>query len=166
MRRAVPACALAGALLSAAACGTARSPEPSGPAPSVAVPSAAPAPAAPALAQTRALCETLGRAYSEHLGPFAEALSATVTGGTASRDATAQKQARQQLSGLADAIAEATRASPDAQVRADGAKTAEQLRRTSADDGFFRKVRSAEDVNAVIGTTLKTWMAPVDRHCS
>ena len=162
MRRAAPALALVGVLLSAAACGTARGPEPGTP--------AAPAPAAasadPAQAQSRALCETLGQVYSKHLGPFAEALSATVEGGTAAREETAQKQARQQLTGLADAIVEATRANPDAQVQADGAKAAEQLRKASADDKFFRDVRSAEDVNTVVGTTMQTWIEPVARHCS
>ena len=166
MRRALPALVLAGVLLPVAACGTARSPEPGSVTPSAAAPTGAPAQPGPAVAQTRALCETLGQAYGEHLGPFAEALSATVTGDGASRGATAQKQARDQLTGLADAIAEATRANPDAQVQADGAKTAEQLRKASADDKFFRGVRSADDVNTVMGTTLKTWMAPVARHCS
>ncbi len=162
MRRVVPALALAGVLLSAAACGTARSPEPgTATAPAVA-PTGAPAQPAPAVAQTCALCETLGQAYSEHLGPFAEALSATVADG----GKTAQKQARDQLSGLADAITEATRANPDAQVQTDGAKAAGQLKKASTDDGLFRQVRSADDVNTMMGTTLKEWMAPVARHCS
>ena len=161
MRRAAPALALVGVLLSAAACGTARGPEPGAPAPA---PGAASADAAQA--QTRALCETLGQVYSKHLGPFAEALSATVEGGTPAREETAQKQAKEQLNGLADAIVEATRANPDTQVQADGVKTAEQLRKTSADEGFFRKVKSAEDVNTVVGSTMKTWMEPVARHCS
>lgn len=164
MRHVAPALALIGVLLSAAACGTAGSPGPDG--------SAGPAPAPGstsadgAQAQTRALCETLGQVYSRHLGPFAEALSATVEGGTAEREAAAQKQVREQLDSLATAVTEATRANPDEQVQADGEKTAASLRKTSADETFFRGVRSTEDVNTVIGTTMKTWMEPVARHCS
>lgn len=163
MRRAAPALVLVGLLLSTTACGTARSPEPGG---ARTVPSAAPGGAAPAQAQTRALCETLGQVYSEHLGPFAEALSATVEGGAASRGAAAQKQAQRQLNGLADGIVEATRADPDAQVRADGEQTAAQLRKTAGDRKFFSGISSPEDVNKVVGTSMKTWMAPVARHCS
>ena len=163
MRRAVTALALAVVLLTAAACGTDRSPQPA-----TSGPVAAPAPAgsAPGDAPVRALCETLGKAYSDHLGPFAEALSATVAGSTASRDANAQKQARQQLTGLADAITEATRGNPDKQVQADGVQAAEQIRKASADDGFFKKITSPDDVNKVMGTTMTTWLSPVARHCS
>ncbi len=163
MRRAVPALALAGVLLAAAACGTDRSPQPA-----TSGPVAAPAPAgsAPGDAPVRALCETLGKAYSDHLGPFAEALSATVADSGASRGAQAQQQARQQLKAMGDAVLEATRANPDAQIRADGEQAAEQLRKTSTDDGFFRKIKDADDVNTVMGTTVKTWMEPVSRHCS
>jgi hypothetical protein len=120
-----------------------------------------------ALAETQALCEALGQVYSTNMGPFAQALSEMVavrqrSGNTKSL----QRQAQQRLGAFATAIRNATRTSGDTHARAAGRQTAELLEAKSADAAFFGQVRTTEDVQKVLGPTLKGWLEPVTNHCS
>ena len=97
----------------------------------------------------------MGRITQQQIRVFAMFASAFVLTGLA-----------YSLTAMGDAILEATRANPDAQVRADGEQAAARLRKTAGDDRFFREIKNVDDVNTVMGTTVKTWMEPVSRHCS
>lgn len=161
MRRAILALTVGGVLLTAA-CGTEPIPAASGPAATGKAVAAQ-----PALVESKALCEALGRVYSENMGPFAQTLSKMIADRHAPGGEKASSEpAQQTLSAFAKAIRGATQSSADAKVRADGKKTADRLQATSTDEKFFAKVQSDKDVNTVLGPTLKQWLAPVSQHCS
>ncbi|MEU4236928.1 hypothetical protein [Actinoplanes sp. NPDC026619] len=158
MRRAVFALVVGGALSALAACGTASGPTPgsaagTGPA-GAALPSA--------LVETKESCEALGQAYTQNVGPFAEALSKMVAGPAA----TTRQNAQTKLGNLAVAVRAATEGSTDAQIKSDGKQTADSLTAKSKDAAFFQGIKNADDVNKVLGPTLKEWLSPVTHHCS
>ncbi|GAA0486023.1 hypothetical protein Ade02nite_09690 [Paractinoplanes deccanensis] len=123
-------------------------------------PPAAPAPSVPA--ELKATCDALGKVYGEKMAPFAQSLTTMV----GRRDAGTQKQARESLEAFAAAVDEATRASGDAGLKADGKKAADQLRAKAADAKFFAGIRTDRDVSNTLGPALKEWLSPVTRHCS
>jgi len=161
MRRAVQALIISGALLSAAACGTATGPTPgaavgdAGTAPVVATPDAA--------SSTRTLCDALGQAYSKNMAPFAEALTKLVNAGG---DEANRRQVQQSMKAFAGAIRVATQNSADPQVKTDGKQAADRLQAKAADAGFIKTIKTTEDVQTVLGPTLKEWLSPVAQHCS
>jgi len=153
MRRIVFAVTLGGALLAAGACGTTKS---------TGTP-AVPGPQPAALTQTKAFCEGLGDVYSKNMGPFADALTKMVTTGGAKAS---QTQASRALSAFATAVRGAASTSQDPRLRADGKKAADKLQAQSANKAFFAGVKTTQDVNTVLGPTLRQWLAPVASHCS
>jgi hypothetical protein len=162
MRRIVLALTLGGALLAAGACGTAKqtgTPAVTGPAAIAA--SAVGQPAAGT--ETKAFCEGLGDVYNKNMGPFADALTKMVAAGGAKAS---QAQASKTLSTFAAAVRGTAATSQDPQLRADGKQAADKLQAQSANTAFFAKVRTTQDVNTVLGPTLKQWLAPVANHCS
>jgi hypothetical protein len=162
MRQAVRALIIGGVLFSAAACGTTTNPAPGGA--GVGIGSAtAPAPGVLASQQAiRSSCEALGEVYSKNMAPVAESLSKLADGA----DKKKQQQAQQALRAFATEIRSATQRSTDPQVRTDGKKTADQLQAKAADADLFSKIKTNEDVNTVLGSTLKEWLSPIDQHCS
>ncbi|MEU8820792.1 hypothetical protein [Actinoplanes sp. NPDC048796] len=127
---------------------------------------AQPAPAASAPPSVpvalKSTCDALGQAYGERMAPFAESLTTLVGQGTPD----ARKRAQESLAAFATAVDDATRASQDAALRADGKKTADQLRAKSTDAAFFAGIKTEKDVTTTLGPTLKQWLTPVTRHCS
>ena len=166
MRQAVQAFIISGVLLTAAGCGTATGSTPGAPAgPGTA--SAPPAATLAAEASTKSSCQALGEVYSSHIPPFAEALSKMVTGRqSAGADPESQRQVQKSLSAFATAVRESTQSSTDPQIRTDGKQTADRMQAKAADAGFFRAIKTTEEVNAVLGPTLTEWLSPVARHCS
>jgi predicted extracellular nuclease len=160
MRRAVLALMVAGTLSAMAACGTASGQTPGStggggaPAGGAALPSA--------LAETKQSCEALGEAYTKNVGPFAESLSKMVAGPSKQTQADAQTK----LGNLAVAVRAATEGSTDAQIKSDGKSTADSLTAKSKDAKFFQGIKTPDDVNKVLGPTLKEWLSPVTHHCS
>lgn len=168
MRQAVRAFIISGVLLSAGACGTATNPAPGeagvGIGSAAATSGAAQAQAADG--SLKSSCEALGQVYSKHMAPLAEALTKLANERQGAGDAKAQRQVQQSLKSFATAIRDATKDSTDPQLKADGKQTADQMQAKAADAGVFSKVKSAQDVNAALGTTLKGWLSPVEQHCS
>lgn len=163
MRRAIQALTIGGVLFAVVACGTAKGPAASGPAGVGQSVSAA----QPALTEKKALCEALGKVYGENMGTFAAALSKMIAGRKAPGGEKASlEQAQRTLGDFATAIRGATQTSADPQVRADGEQTAGRLQAKAADDTFFSEIQTTKDVDTVLGSTLKEWLAPVTRHCS
>jgi hypothetical protein len=158
MRRTIRTLLVGCVLLTAAACGTATDKTAT---PTVAGTnggaSGAAGNATPALAST---CEALGQAYNKNIAALAESLTTLVA------DRKTVAQAQESLSAFATAVADATKASDDAQLRADGKQAAEQMRAKSADKKFFAAIKTGEDVNKTMGATLTAWLSPVTRHCS
>lgn len=156
MRRAVLALMVAGTLSAMAACGTASGQTPGsnagGGAPTL----------SSALAETKQSCEALGEAYTKNVGPFAESLSKMVAGPSKQTQADAQTK----LGNLAVAVRAATEGSTDAQIKSDGKSTADSLTAKSKDAKFFQGIKTPDDVNKVLGPTLKEWLSPVTHHCS
>jgi hypothetical protein len=150
MRRAVVGVVVAGLIGGLAACGTGG--DPAG-APSL----------TPEQLATKNSCEAIGSVYTKNLGPFAEALSKMTASGDA---AAARKNAQAKLSAFGAELQATTDGSQDAQMRADGRQAADQLRKTSADDAFFKKIKTTQDVSDVVGPMMKQWLAPVTHHCS
>jgi hypothetical protein len=160
MRRAVQAWMAGGALLAAAGCGITMTPSPvASPAPSAAAP--------PAAGSLRSTCEAVGQAYGDNLGPFAKALTELADARQQAGDEKAlRREVQRSLTALATALRAATRQSTDPRLRADGEQTAERLRATATDAGFLRTVKTDQDVQTVLGPTLKQWLSPVTQHCS
>jgi hypothetical protein len=161
MRRAVQAWVIAGALLPAAACGAATPAAPG--VPGAAAPSGA---VRPADASIRSTCEAIGQVYGSNLGPFAKALTELVDGQRAAGDQERRREVRRSLTALATALRAATQQSTDPRLRADGAQAADRLRAKAEDAGFLRTVKTDQDVQTVLGPTLKQWLSPVTQHCS
>jgi hypothetical protein len=155
MRRTIRTLLVGGVLLSAAACGTAT-----GTTPTTGASTAAGAPAGSVPGTVGATCEALGQAYSKNIASLAESLTTLVA------DRKTVAKAQESLAGFATAVADATKASDDAQVRADGKQAAEQMRAKSADTKFFATIKTSEDVSKTMGPTLTGWLSPVTRHCS
>ncbi|GID97013.1 hypothetical protein ACFQFC_38425 [Amorphoplanes digitatis] len=164
MRRAVQALVIGGVLLPAAACGIATGPTTAAP---VGAPAATSAAAPAADGSIRSSCEALGQVYGKNLAPFAEALTDLVAARQkAGSDKEPRAEVRRSLTEFASAIRAATSASTDPQLRADGERTAEQIQAKADDAGFVGAVKTSEDVNTVLGPTLKQWLSPVAQHCS
>jgi uncharacterized protein YceK len=155
MRRVVLTLAIGGVLLTAG-CGTSRSNDNS------AAPNVAPASGAPAQAgsATKTTCEQLGVIYTQNMAPFAKSLTSIVS------SKASPAEAQQALKSFAVAIRGTTSGSPDAQLRADGEQTATQLLTKAGDAAFFKKIKTSQDVNTVLGPNLKEWLSPVTHHCS
>jgi len=158
MRRAVLMLMVGGALSALAACGTASGQTPGSGA--AAAPGGAALPSA--LVETKQSCEALGQAYTKNVGPFAESLSKMVAGPAAAT----QKDAQQKLGALATAVRTATENSGDAQIKSDGKTTADNLAAKAKDAKFFAAIKTTDDVNKILGPTLKEWLSPVTHHCS
>jgi hypothetical protein len=162
MRQVVRALIVGGVLFSAAACGTANNPAPGGQGVGI---GSATAPAPGVLASQAAIresCEAIGKVYSKNMAPVAEALSKLAD----SAGKKNQQQAQQALTTFATEIRGATQQSSDPKLRTDGEKTADQLQAKAADAGTFSKIKTTEDVNTVLGSTLKEWLSPIEQHCS
>ncbi|XVU22683.1 hypothetical protein ACQPZJ_36225 [Actinoplanes sp. CA-054009] len=113
-------------------------------------------------AELKSTCDALGKAYGERMAPFAESLTTLV----GKRTPDAQKRAQDSLAAFATAVDDATRASGDTALRADGKKTADQLRAKSGDAAFFAGIKTEKDVTTTLGPILKEWLTPVTRHCA
>ncbi|WP_328468331.1 hypothetical protein OHA21_51505 [Actinoplanes sp. NBC_00393] len=153
MRRVISTLLAGGALLTAAACGTA---------PNSGTDTAASAPAAASPAATPAVgaaCEALAQAYGKNMAPYAQSLTTLVS------DRTTIAQAQQSLAAFATAVQDATKSSADKQLQADGKKTAEQMHAKSTDAKFFGAIKTPEDVNKAMGPTLTSWLSPLSEHC-
>jgi len=158
MRRTIRTLLVSGVLLSAAACGTATGPSGT---PNVAgAPTAASGPAAAAPGALASTCEQLGQAYSTNIAALAESLTTLVN------DRKAVAGAEASLTAFAGAVADATKGSDDAQIKADGKKAADTMRAKAADKKFFAGIKTAADVERTMGPTLTEWMSPVTKHCS
>ena len=151
MRRTIRTLLVGGVLLSAAACGTATG--------TTATTTVASAPSAVpgAIGST---CEALSRAYGKNMAPLAQSLTAFVA------DRKTVTRAQDSLATFATAVADATKASDDAQIRADGKQAADRMRAKSADKKFFAAIKTTKDVDQAMGPTLTQWLSPVARHCS
>jgi hypothetical protein len=162
MRRAVQTLVVGGALLLAAACGTSKSPSPSDAAPAAGASGGAGALPA-AATETKTMCEALGQVYNKNMGVFAESLTKMVA---ADGKKDAKEEAQVALKSFSVAVQGATEKSSDAQLRADGKQAAETLQKKSADESFFKNIKTSKDVTTVLGPNLKEWLAPVQHHCS
>ena len=149
MRRTIRTLLAGGVLLAAASCGTATG-------------SNAPAyvASAPTTGGPGFTCEALSRAYGKNMAPLAQALTTLVA------DRKTVTQAQKSLAAFATSVAEATKTSDDAQIRADGKQAADRMRAKSADKKFFAAIKTTKDVDQTMGPTLTEWLSPVARHCS
>jgi hypothetical protein len=162
MRRAILSLVVGGVLLVAAACDSTPTTTPGGP------PGPGQAAAQASMADTRAMCENIGKVYGTNVGALASALGKLIgsPGPTGDGAKTAKAQAQQALGSFADAIRTATQESHDPQVRSDGQQAADQLRSKASDAKLFDGIKTSNDLNTLIGPTLKDWLAPVMKHCS
>ncbi len=168
MRQAVPALIISGVLLTAAAaCGTATNPAPGEAGVGIGSATAPPAAARSAEAAIRSSCEALGQAYGKNMAPFAESLTKLADARKqAGDDKEPRRRVQQSLQTFAIAIRNATQNSLDAKLRSDGKQTADRLQAKATEADLFKEIKTPEDVNKALGSTLKEWLAPVDQHCS
>jgi hypothetical protein len=162
MRQVMRALIVGGVLFSAAACGTATNPAPGEQAVGIGSETAPPPGVRASESSLKTSCEAIGQVYSKNMAPVAEALS-KLPDGSGKKN---QQQAQQALKAFATEIRGATQQSPDPKLRTDGEKTAKVLQAKAADAGLFSKIKTNEDVNTVLGSTLKEWLSPIDQHCS
>jgi hypothetical protein len=160
MRRTIRTLIVGGVLLTATACGTAPGTPNAAGTPAVGSAPAGSAPAAKAPPGVGSTCDALGQAYSKNIATFAESLTNLVS------DPKAVAKAQQSLAGFATAVSDATKASENAELKADGKLAADQMLAKSKDKKFFAAIKTGEDVNQTMGATLTGWLSPVTRHCS
>ncbi len=163
MRRAVQALLVGGALLTATACGNVDNPAPytapnPGQATAVSVP--------PVEATTKQWCEALGQVYNQNMGPFAESLTKMVDGRRTGAGATAVAAAQKSLSTFAGAIRSATEGATEPALIQIGRQTSEQMQAKAKDKAFFDKIQTTQDVNTLLGPTLKEWLSPLTQQCT
>jgi hypothetical protein len=158
----------AGMIVLNAACGTDRATD--------AIPAVQPAPGqaastragtAPSIDPRAAFCPAIGEVYSARLGPFAAALSriTTVPSGSGEAEA-ARDEARKALGSFAAEIRSVTATATAAEARQAGAKVADAMAAKSTDDKFFGGIKTGEDVEKVLGTTVTGWLEPIDEYCA
>jgi hypothetical protein len=160
----------AGLIALSAACGTDRT--------GGGVPAVQPAPGqaaasqpgtgtAPSADPRAVLCPAVGEVYSAKLGPFAAALSRMTTVPAGSGEARAARdEAGKALGSFAAEIRSVTATAAVDEARRAGAQVADTMTAKSTDDKFFGGIRTAKDVEKVLGTTVTGWLAPIDRYCS
>jgi hypothetical protein len=168
MRRAAMALVVLGLAVSAAAGCSLKSNQADSPgAPGQAAASMDPSVQA-SLADTRNVCDALGKVYSKDYGPFATALTKLATSRKAGTDSqkTSKQQAQAALKTFADDLRGATQGSANTQVRTDGAQTADQLQAHADDGTTFDKIKTNSDVQNLLGTTMKGWLNPISVHCT
>jgi hypothetical protein len=162
MRQAVRAFIVGGVLFSVAACGTATNPAPAGPGVGIGSATAPPPGVQASQASIKDACEAVGTVYSRNMAPVAESLTKLVD----NTDKKTRQQAQQAMKAFAAEIRRATEKSTDAKLRTDGKKAADRLQAEAADADLFSKIKTNEDVNTVLGSTLKEWLSPIEQHCS
>src|SRR5881394_3486299 len=118
------------------------------------------------LADTRNLCDAVGKVYTKDYATFARALSKLATSRKSSADSqkTSMQQAQTALKAFADDLRGATQTSTNTQARADGAQVADQLQTHAGDGAVFEKVKTPNDVQTLLGPTMKGWLAPIANH--
>jgi hypothetical protein len=169
MRRAVTALVVSGLLLTATGCSLSHNTASGQPVPG----GAAAAPVNPSvsasLADTRSVCDAIGKVYSKDYAALATALSKLVSsrkGSPASAQSSSKQQAQEALRAFADDVRGATQTSTNDQVRTDGTQTADQLKAHADDGTLFDKVKSTGDMQNLLGPTMKGWLAPISNHCT
>ena len=169
MRRAAMALAVLGLAVTAAAGCSLKSNEAGSPAGAPGQAAASMDPTVQAsLADTRNVCDAIGKVYSKDYATFATALSklATSRKSNAAAQSSSKMQAQGALKGFADDLRGATQASTNTQVRTDGAQAADQLQQHAGDNTIFDKVKTTSDVQTLLGSTMKGWLAPLSNHCT
>lgn len=167
MRRAATALVVWGLLLTVAGCSLSQnhaSGQPGGGAQAATVDPSVQA----SLADTRSVCDAVGKAYSKNYATFASALSKLVSSrkGSATGAKTAEMDAQSALRGFAEDLRGATATSTNTQVRTDGTQAADQLKAHADDATIFDKVKTTSDVQALLGPTMKGWLMPISNHCT
>jgi hypothetical protein len=155
MRRTIRTLLVGGVLLTAAACGTATDT-----ASTAGTPGVAGAPPATVSTALKSTCEALGQAYGRNMAALAESLTTYVG------DRTTVARAQASLAAFATAVENATKASTDAKLKADGKQAADRMHAKSTDTKFFGTIKTSQDVEKTMGPTLTAWLSPVTRHCS
>ena len=166
MRRAVLALLVGGALLTATACGTAKNATPNT-APNPGQATAVSAGAAPPVeTTTKQWCESLGQVYNSNMGPFAESLTKMVDGRKTGAAKATQDAAQKSLTSFAAAIRAATEGAVDPSLVQVGRQISDILKDKAKDEALFDKIKTTDDVNKLLGPTLKEWLAPLTSRCS
>ena len=170
MKRVLTATILGAVLLTGAACGTEATPTAataSAAATSAAATSAAPRPSADYTADTKKVCNEVGKILDGDYDRFAEELGKMVTyqeAGDTAQAAKARASAQSQLTSIADGIREKTAVALDPQVKADGAEGAASIAASAANDESFTKIKSLKDLNSLKAEMTK-WLTPLAMHC-
>jgi hypothetical protein len=175
MRRAILAVAVGSVLLTGTACNTDGSTNATAaPAPAAASAAAAPSPEATSTApdysaNTRAICGTLQRIFTNDLKAFHTQMGKMIANREAKlapEAATAQKAAAAELKKIGAKIKKETSAAQDLQLRDAGAVSAAKFVKSATDKAFFSKIKTQRDYDRVIEDQLQAWFTPAAGYCA
>jgi hypothetical protein len=172
MRRVVLAVALTATVLGAAACGDGGETSAGGsPSATSASPSASPTPSptpsasANHAADTKRICAEVEKSLDPEMENFAEEVARMVAykqAGNTARANQAKADAQAQLRAIASRMRERTAVAQDPKLRAAGQESAENMEASAADEAFFSRVRTPDDLRKV----AITWVLPVAELCA
>lgn len=169
MRRALLAVALGGALLTATACsgGDADS---AASEPAWETPPAAPASPAPDYtANTKQVCDKIGKIFDEDLERFGTQLGKMIAYKEAKDTAEAEKAekaAGKQLRDIGTKVRTETAAAQDPELKTAGATSAAKFTRSAGDGKLFDTIKTTKDLDRTIQSKMTDWLNPVAGYCA
>jgi hypothetical protein len=176
MRRVLLAVAITGTIVSTAACGGtgggSASPSPSATSASPsASPTTSPTPTASAnyAADTKRICGEIEKSIESDMTDFGEELGKMIAyrqAGSTARANEAKADAQAELRTIAAGMRQRTANAQDPELRAAGQESAENLEASAADEAFFRRLRTVNDVKAMLEKEVVTWLLPLAEFCA
>jgi hypothetical protein len=171
MRTALTAVALAGLLLTGAACSSDNGSETIAQAPVAETPSTATTtvPAPNYYANTRKVCSSLDKIFDADVAQFGTAMGKMIAYKEAKQSDEAEqarKAASQELKDVGAKVRKATATAEDPDLKQAGALSATKFSRSAADKALFDKVKTTKDLDKTLATKMPDWMDPVAGLCA
>jgi hypothetical protein len=174
MRRLLTAVALGASLLVGAGCAGQDNDEPSGAEPTTAAPtSASPTPSASPsanyAADTKRICTEIDKALDSEMEKFGVEVGKMIAykqSGNTTEANQAKAAAQAQLRAIAARMSQRTAAAQDPELKAAGEESAKNIAASAADNTFFSRLKSLNDVQTVVEREAVTWLVPLAEFCA
>jgi hypothetical protein len=172
MRRLLTAAALGAALLITAGCAGKDNDE-SAAQPTASATSASPTPSASAsanyAADTKKICTEIDKSLETEMENFGEELGKMIAykqAGNTTRANQAKADAQAELKAIASRMRERTAAAQDPELKAAGQESAENIEASAADETFFSRLKTLNDVKSVVQKEVVSWLVPLAKFCA
>lgn len=171
MRRLLTAVALGATLLISGGCAGDDSPtaQPTTAAPTSASPTPSATPSADHAADTKRICGEIDKALETDMKGFGEELGKMIAykqAGNTARANQAKADAQAELKAIASRMRERTAAAQDPELKAAGQESAENMEASAADQAFFGRLKTLNDVQSVVQKEVVSWLVPLAKFCA